>query len=205
MAGSTIVVRSYPVSDTATGLCNPPVLRQQILDDGTVTTNPSSVTQSGTTIRIEFPQLISPAEEAQLDALVAAHQGEAFSTLPQKAFSEVEVSDDTGNEIQKVAIDTGPLPSGTYLVGWYQELAVTTTTGSTGSRGRFNVTKNGGPKIERAQQNADTDQWTPMSGSLSLEVEDGETYNFQITFERIGTNLNAARAQRGRITLARLG
>ena len=209
MTGTTQTIRSYQLSDFPNNECNAAILNQQIKNDATVTTDPASVNRSGSTVAIAFNSLITAAEEAQLDVLVAAHQGNAFQQLPIAQYSEAQSSDDTGDEVTKLSVLTDPLPAGVYFVSWSQELAVTAdNAGATKCVGRLMVTKNGGTAVERASESGQgagpDDDWEGMGASLALTIYDGETYQFDLTFQRVGTSGNAALARRSRITLAKL-
>lgn len=156
-------------------------------------------------VTFNFTGSFGGGDEAALDAVVAAHQGDDFTTFPAKVTVEAESSDDSGSEIVKASL-TGILPSpGTYILMWYMEIGVTTTTGSTGVRGKLNVTKNSGSKIERAISHGGESQYKDMSGTFPFIAEAGDTYDFELTYERIGTSGNAAKAQRARIAVVRIG
>ena len=138
-----------------------------------------------------------------MSGVVAAHTGEWFAPAYKLEVSEGEEDDDTGDEIVKVTLTTGLMQAGVYQIGWYMELAQTTQSTTSGARGRLMVKKNGGSAVERSQQNVDINQWQIMSGSLSIDAEDGDEYTFELTYERIGASGNAARARFARITWAR--
>lgn len=207
MAATIYTQLTIPLTDfTSLGgnSVNANILKQEFEDAG-LTVTVQGVSVSASVVNAQFAGDPTSGDLSAIDAVIAAHTGGDFAATLQRAISEAADSDDTGDEIEKVSLDTGALPAGIYLLGWYLELATTTTTGTSGARGRLQVTKNGGTQTERAQSNAENDQWDPMSGSLSEEVVDGDSYEFALTFERIGVSGNAARAQRGRLTWTRIG
>lgn len=175
------------------------ILDQEIKGDPGVSTEPASVTFSGTNIVVLFGSLITSAEQAALDAVIAAHQGSAFSEPPLSTFAEAEVSDDSGTEQVLASIPSGPLRAGTYLISWYLEVAATTTSSSSGSQGRFKL-----DGTERGTTTNGNSQWTSMGGSVPLTVVDGQALDLQLSYERVGNAGNAARARRARLTIAQL-
>ena len=60
MAGTTTVIRSYPIADFPNDKCNAAILAQEIKDDPAVSVEPS-VQQSGTTVTLQFAALITAA------------------------------------------------------------------------------------------------------------------------------------------------
>lgn len=202
---AVITTLTYSTSATATGTANANVLKQE-LEDASLSVPVNDVVVQGTTITITLSGNASDADETAVDAVIAAHDGAGFDAVPKTTFSEAEVSDDTGSEVEKVGLSVGPMEAGTYLLGWYMEMATTTNTGTSGAQGHMYVTKNGGSAIERGQHSVGENQWdSGMSGSVPFTVVDGESYSFSLTFERIGVAGNAARARRGRLTLVRIG
>lgn len=196
---------TYPKSQTVTGNVNNDILRQELEDAG-LSVPLNTVYQEGTDVIILLDGNATAADETAASGVVSAHTGEAFAQPPLTAFSEPEVSDDTGSEVEKVSLSTGPLQKGTYIVGWGLELATTTTTGTTVARGSLYVDKNAAGEVERSQHNVDIELWdSGMSGSLAFLAVAGDSYVFSLRFRRVGAASNAARAQRGRITLTKIG
>jgi hypothetical protein len=204
MAVTIVTTLTYPRSDTPNDRVNKDILNQE-LSEASLSVSVLGISISGTDIRIDLSGNASVDDETAINSVIAAHQGSDFSTTTQSSFSEAASSDDTNGIIEKTALSTGLLPAGTYLMSWYMELATTTTTGTTGARGFLNVSKNGAAAVERAQSNNDLNQWVPMSGSLPVTVVDGDSYSMSLSFQRIGIVGNAARAQRARLTLSKIG
>jgi hypothetical protein len=65
----------YNLSDTSDGTMSIVLLQQQIVDDPLITTDFDGITQTGDEFELGFIGSPSGAEEAQCDALVAAHSG----------------------------------------------------------------------------------------------------------------------------------
>lgn len=114
----------YPYSATATGSVNVSILRQEILDDGAIVTTLDSVSSDDGTseIRIDFDAALSGAEVTALNAVVAAHQGEAFALDTQLASSLGTSSQAAATPATKVTLTSGPLIPGTYIVESFAEL-----------------------------------------------------------------------------------
>jgi hypothetical protein len=201
---AVITTLTYPTSATSTGTANANVLKQE-LEDASLSVSVGDVVVQGTTITITLSGNASDADETAVDAVVAAHDGTGFTAVPQTVTSEGEASDDTGSEVEKANLQVGPLEAGTYNLQWYMELATTTTTGTSGAQGHLYVDKNGGGAVERGQDNAPDNQWRAMGGGFPFTAVAGDSYEFSLTFERIGVSGNAARARRGRIGVTRIG
>jgi hypothetical protein len=201
---AVITTLTYPTSATSTGTANANVLKQE-LEDASLSVSVGDVVVQGTTITITLSGNASGADETAIDAVVAAHDGAGFIAVPQTVTSEAEASDDTGNEVEKANLQVGPLEAGTYMLQWYMELATTSSTGTTGAQGHLYVDKNGGGAVERGQDNAPDNQWRAMGGGFPFTAVAGDSYEFSLTFERIGVSGNAARARRGRIGVTRIG
>ncbi|MBN2256684.1 MAG: hypothetical protein JW704_02520 [Anaerolineaceae bacterium] len=203
MSATVTTTLVYPKSDTATGSVNDYILKQELEDVG-LSVGVQEVTSIGTDVRIVLSGNASEADKTAVDAVIAAHQGDAFQEPPMKVYAETLTSDDSGDEIEKADLEVGPLAAGNYIVGWYMEHATTTTTGTSGSRAILDISKNGGAAVERAQDSNGENQFKSFSGSLALKVLDGESYSFTLLHERIGASGNASRVQRARITLVRV-
>jgi len=203
MSATANTTLTYPLTDftTSSGVVNKAVLQQEMVDAGLSATH---VATTDTECIITFSVLLDQADVLNADSVVAAHAGTGFGSTIQREIDESEDSDDTGAEVVKVTLNTGVMPAGNYSLDWYMELALTTSTGGSGSRGYLYVTKNGGTRTERARMVSGDNQWRNMSGGIPQVVNDGDQYVFELAFERIGSSGNAARARRARIGWSRL-
>lgn len=209
MAATIVSSFTYPLTDfTSLGgnSVNPNILKQEIEDDATITLTVSSVTKVGSTVKIDLEGNATAAMKTALDSVVAAHEGGNFAVFPQKVSDEDAESDDTGSEVQKASLSTGLMPAGDYRIGWYMEVETTSeSSGATQAQGHFNVSKNGGSSSERGQTNAEHPRWVSMGGTYEGTFVDGDELDLELTYQRVGTSGNAARAQRARITVTRVG
>jgi hypothetical protein len=203
MAGTTTVIRNYPLADFPNQKCNTAILAQEIKDDPAVLVEPS-VQQSGTTVALQFAALITAAEVVALDALVAAHQGEDFAAPVQAVAAEAAVS--TGaTKLTLITLTSGPLTAGTYLVGWYAESKLAAAAADTGARLSLDYSINGGAVGEAAGNTSNIIDWESFAGSYPLTLKDGESVNALLAVQRVGVGAVNADARRARITLARIG
>jgi hypothetical protein len=209
MAATIISRFTYPNSDFTSLGGNPinnAVLAQEIEDDVTITLAVGAIVSAGTDTQIELEGNATAAMKTALDSIVANHTGGNFSTFPKKANDDTEESDDTGNPVQKVSLSTGLMPGGEYLLTWYMELKLTSDGGTvTAARAHANLSKNGAAAVEQAQTNTPQAEWLAFSGSHVAVVVDGDELDLELTYERVGTSGNAARVQRGRLTITRIG
>lgn len=205
MAATAYTQLSYPIADftngSFSGEVNDDILKQELITAGLPAT---SVSSSGTVTNMFFDGYLSPTDISTADTVVSNHTGSVFSPILIKETDLAEESDDTGNEITKLTLDTGPQQAGTYLIGWRMEMAITSTSTTTACRAHLNVQKNGGSVNEQAQDNWGETVWSGFSGSLAVDVEDGDQFEFSLTYERIGDSGNAARAQRARMTWVKI-
>jgi len=205
MASSITTNIVYPEADfVAATAINADILAQEIDDDGAITAVPDSVTYADGLVGIAFTELLDATQKAALDALVAAHVGGAFASVPITAFANAESSDDSGSEVSKASISTGKLPAGTYLFSWYMEIAATTVDASPVAAGRLNVAIDGGASAEQASDVTGEGDYQSFSGSLPRAVLDGQSFDLDLTFQRIGSAGNAARARRARLAVTKV-
>ena len=193
----------YPLSDfvESGGVVSPVILKQELTDAGlSVTVN--SVSVSDTVVNMFFFGMVLAADVTLVDAVVAAHTGDTFQPKYQREVSEVELTNDTTTDVEKVSMDTGALEAGNYVVSWYAELCVTSVVAGTGASGGLNATKNGGSIVEVGRSVNDLSVYTSLSGSYTLlDVKDGEHYAFALVFKRLGASSNPAKMRRARIFL----
>lgn len=159
-----------------------------------------SVAVNVTDAIVAYSAVLDPSQESTAASVVTTHSGTAFASTIQRVVAEPAASDDSGSEVVRLTLDTGPLPAGDYVLSWYLELATTTTTGTTEARGLLYATKNAGARTERGQANRERASWFPMSGSMPAVIVDGDRYVFELAYQRIGDSGNAARVQRARLS-----
>ena len=149
---------------------------------------------------------VSVDDENVVDGYVAAHAGASFSSTLQKEILEVEDGDDSGDEVTRLTLSTGPMPKGTYLASFGMEIATTTAGGGvTAARGILYVRKNNSAWIEKAQHNNGEAQWQKFSEMFATDVEDGDSFEIQLRYRRLGTSGNAARVRFARLVWLRVG
>lgn len=162
-------------------------------------------TPDPTQVLVQYSAVLDGAQEADAAAVVAAHDGLAFAPAIQRNTLEAQASDDSGNEVVRLFLDTGPLPAGDYVLSWYLEAATTADTGDSSVQAMLYASKNGSARVERGQANYTGDQWgPPFSGTVPATVQDGDRYRFELCFRRLGLAGNAARVQRARLGWVRL-
>lgn len=198
-------------ADTANGKANPDILAQQIVDaqavqfpsGGTfegVSTDGGTPEDGGVidggTLMISWQNALDPGDEANQNALVAAHSGLPFGEPVQRASSE-PVSTTTNNAPQvKVSGTATRLPAGKYLVAAYCEIRMAAQVANSGVRARVTLDGN-----EVAEDNWDLDQWHAFSAQGIVAIKAGEEPMMEITYHRIGA-LNTVEIQRARISIS---
>lgn len=196
--------RLYQFSEftTASGSPNTSIFATEV-SALALSVQPDSVTQSGTTVVLQWASALPTAADMTLiDAAVADHPGDAFGDELQSAVVEAEDTNDTTTESVRVTLDTGKLPAGDYQVAWSAEIAVDAVVAGTGAQVNFYVTKNAGSRTERGSS-ANGEQLYITNGSVAyLEgVVDGDEFLLEIGYKKVGAPANTAKIQRARIYL----
>jgi len=198
-------VRTYLLSafTTSSGQVNSALLKRELNEAG-LSVLATRIACRETDCLVETDTDPTVGDETIMDGVVTAHTGEGWAPTFQHEELEAEASDDTGDEIVRETLSTGIMPEGTYLITFGMELQTTNPgAGVTAARGYFRVSKNGSGLVEKGQHNNGDDQWKKFSESYSVDVVDGDQFTFQLSYVRVGTSGNAARARFARITWAR--
>lgn len=198
--------KTYSITDFLNDLVNISVFTEQIEAEGLtvgLTHINSEEVDSVLQVTPFFDGDLQAADITALDSLVAAHTGADFTPGPFEDIDEKEAApgtDDSGDEVMTVHIDSIMPEPGRYQLWAYQELATTTTDGNTIAKGRLHVTKNG-TKKERGEGHNDQHLFQGMFVGFPFTVKAGDVYSFELTYERQGPSGNAARYQRARIAV----
>lgn len=198
----------YPHADFPSGTVNAEVLEQEIKDASGVTSNPTSVTDHASVATITFDALLSAAEATALDAVVAAHEGDAFSPDFQKQEENAQQSTAAdNNEVTVCSLASGPLRAGQYNVEWYGEHKLSANTVGGATKVYTYIGKNGAAATVRAADSKPAHwDWSQVFGKLPFTIKDGETLDIQLRLQRQGTlTTETAQCQRMRLFLTRVG
>jgi hypothetical protein len=181
------------------------IFAQELEDDGYVVEKPSSVYRSGTSVVVEWAStVVSQDTFDAVDAAVAAHVGGAYANIPITEISEGESSTDATTYQSKVTLDSGLLPAGQYLLGWYCEIKTQGTVSNTAVQAVLEVAKNGGAPVERGENTWPYPQYNDFSGSFPFTATDGESYEMTLLYKRLGASSNPAYIKRARLYILRV-
>lgn len=136
-------------------------------------------------IRFQFLAALSAGEIAALDSIVDDHVGGLFGSINQGAMTghePVEASDST--EVQAVALITGPMEEGDYMLIWYGEVAMNDENDGGRAVGRLNIGMNGAVPTQRAGHNNDSTGGTNMGGMTIVQFKDGDSAELRLTIAR---------------------
>jgi hypothetical protein len=202
---NTKTSRTYAQSEfTSATTVNVTVFAQELADDSSVVQKPSNVYKSGTSVIVDWDGVtVTQATIDAVDADVAAHTGGSFASLPVTEVSESESSDDSGDEQTKLTLDTGLLPAGKYLLGWYCEIKTTSDLANSGVVARLYADVNGGGETERGTKTWNLPAYNDFSGSFPIEVDAGEQYELRLAYERLGASSNEVFIRRARMYAVR--
>jgi len=195
------IPQSAFVSTTPPGAPNLAIFTQEVADES-LSEYPTSIYLSGSDVMVVWDDLPLAADRTAVLAVAAAHEGGDFAESVQKEIEEAEDDDDTGDPVVRLTLDTGLLPAADYLLAWYAEGKVDSVVAATGMRIRLYITKNGGSRTARGEFNSASNGYNPFSGTVVLSgVEAGETYKFELEYEKLGPTSNPAYIQRCRVFL----
>ena len=179
--------RIYSIaSDTANGIVNPPLLRNEIDNDAGITTarrngaNGGWKTTHGDSLEIYFVAALSAGEITALDALMGAHLGTVTSQSFQfweSGPAQSTLSEAWQNAMSKTA---SPVAAGIYRLTWYFELRVVpVTTLDSAAVARFRVDSS-----RKGDAHHVTTEWSGFSGWDRIIFDEGETPTLEIDFRR---------------------
>jgi len=202
---STTTRRDYATSEfTSATEVNVGIFAQELQDDASVVEKPTNVYKSGTTVTVEWVAVtVSQGTIDAVDADVAAHVGGGYATPPVTENLEAETSDDSGDEQTRLELDSGLLPAGNYLLGWYSEVKLDAEVANSAVAVRLYVTKNGGTEQERGTCVWPYSQYHDFAGSFPFVAADGDRYELRLAWERLGASSNPAFIQRARLFVQR--
>lgn len=209
MSAQTVV--TIPKADfiAASALPNFPIFTQELIALGLSVPVVSAVGSgnrgNGPDAIIILDGLAVAADLTAIDAAVAAHTGASFASTVQNDISQAEQSDDSGIPVTKASVSTGPLPAGDYQITWTAEIATSTNSTTSGAVVRLMGGKNGNPPTEQKQHtNAGNSTYEHFGGGLPIAMKDGDSWDLQIEFERIGAAGNAARCRRAAVGIVKV-
>jgi hypothetical protein len=193
---------TYDVAaDTSNGKVNPVILAQQIEDFaggfpsggafGGVSTEggvaEAEALVAGGTLVITWGSALDASDEANQNALVAAHIGIAFGNIVQRAQDNTEKTTSTGGgaPVTQVELATVAPPPGQYLVALSCEIRLEGPSPGTGVRGvgLYNGS-------ESSQDNWDLEVWHTYSASAIKTIKAGEAPVITLQFHRVGVVAN---------------
>lgn len=202
MSATISTIFRYPVFDTANHGFNYTIFMAQLAAKNlSIPINYVDRVENDD-IRIVLIGLATSEDKTKIDAAIATHSGVDFVALPVSVAALAETNDnDSGIEQEKLALQVGPLENKEYLFSWSMEGAVTTNVYPpvTGCRMRLYSSKNGNPFIEQSVSNTASNQWLSWGACIPIAASAGDTFSFKLTYQRIGSSGNAARAQRARL------
>jgi hypothetical protein len=203
---TTQTSRIYALDEfVSASVVNTTIFAQELEDDENVVQKPSGVSRTATSVTVAWSGVfVTSGTLGAVDNDVVAHQGGSWASLPVTEVSESESSDDSGNEQTKLTLDTGLLPAGQYLLGWYCEIKTASEVTNTAAIAKLYVTKNGGAEVERGENVWPYPQYNDFGGGFPVTVTDGESYTMRLAYERLGASSNPVTIQRARMYCARL-
>lgn len=194
-------------TETAFGTVNPNVLETEIHDSAidTVanpieaidTTSPSRPVDgvfTGGSLAVVFTAALSPADEAVLDGVVAAHTGPAFGAPKQELESMAVTSNPNVVPVDKLDLTAVTLMGGTYILTacWEQRLAA-----AAAAMSHVSTLVDG---VEVAQNNSELADWQLVTYVAPIVFAAGRTPQIQVQLSRVGAAATAE-IRRARVML----
>lgn len=195
----------YALSAFPNSLFNAAVLADQIAAATAIGRRLSYTTLTGVTVSLAFPGPVVGAAKTALDAVVAAHQGAPYGSLPQSDAQAGELSNNTGTDATALALPLPPLPQGAYLLTWTCEIAATSNVADTGVRAAIQSNISGS-FADHYEQNVAAPTvagtfWTVFTGSIVANVPSGASPTVRLRWRRLGASSNPALIRRCRIAV----
>lgn len=142
---------------------------------------------------------LSPADQAALDVIVGAHDGEPLVFVEgTNAESIHESVTSSGEFVRKLVLLPGELESGTYRIHFYCEVANTNTAGRTEVR----ICKDGECFAQPSVEVENRDDWLPFTGFKVVEVD--ETGINEIVMEYRRLNKGSAKIRHAKLELFKM-
>lgn len=194
---------TYPITDTANDQVNTGTLSDELNDAG-LSVTVGTVRVSGSNIIIELIGDAVPADLALADAVIAAHQGDDYASLPIAHYEhETAETDDTGSAVEIVSFDSGPLHAGKHMIHWSGEIASTDATGTPGVKITVSLQREGQTEYNKGEATNDTPNWRHVTVPFIFHSAEGQRFTFRIYLQRTGSAGNPAKIRRARISLHR--
>lgn len=201
---STLVIKAYDVATTINKKVNIPVLTQEIQDAVSVTTKPGEVTLQGSQVHCTFTELVSPEVENALDAVVAAHEGEEFSSAYQSTSAADDVYGAVPIEataadgwVDVIDFDSGALPAGQYKALWSCEHRVDQEVDGDDSEIQVQLEVNG-VYVETNSDSNQSEKYHSFSNGIVKPVVDGEHIRMRLRIRKTGAGAAKAVLRRAR-------
>lgn len=204
MSATIQTVYTYPITDTLNDTVNPGTLYDELSDAG-LSVSVGNVSLFGSNVLIQLLGDADAADLALVDAVIAAHEGNDYATLPIIYYeNETAVTDDTGSEIEAVTLNTGPLHAGKHMVHWSAEIASTDTTGTPGAKMRCSLQREGQTEYSKGESTNDTPAWRHVAVPFMFHASEGQRFTLRIYYQRTGSSGNAAKLRRARIAIHKI-
>ena len=202
---------TYDVAtETANGEVNPPILAHQIAEASYASggTFEGVATEDGTmgdgyditggTITITWQNTLDGSDESAQDALVLAHQGEAFGAMTQSADSESMSSTGLDTPQTKLELVMEPVHAGEHDISLYCEIRLQSAVSGSGVRAILELDRPSQSVVEVAQDDWAEDTWHAFSASGSADLEAGEVPTIRLVYHRTGA-ANTVEIRRARV------
>lgn len=187
---------------------NVDILRQEIVNSG-VTPNPSQVYLAGTDVIVTWDELLTAAEEVSANAVITAHAGDAFASVPQQAAAHDDLWAQppltTSSTAWQTILqhDSGYLPEGTYLLQWTAEMRISPEGAGEDVEIRAVLLDwHGIPEVELSLSANDSDRWHDWTNGTNLPVLAGERVKIRFEARSVG-GISEASVRRMRLRLGR--
>lgn len=114
------------VTDLPNQQVNVGTLDQEIRDaEGLEDVTLLGVYSDGVNVVVTFEELLSPTQLPVLDAVIAAHQGQALvESLQREVQNSLQTTVSNGWTDALVLVPEGPLKGGTWRLTWHSEISV---------------------------------------------------------------------------------
>lgn len=198
MAGTLTTHEVYPLTDFPTGKVNPEILTAEVVA-AALSVPIANVIASGSQVTFVFNGLLTAGDITLLNGVVAAHQGAAFGNTSVTAKEISETTNTTNTYADKLVLNAGPLPAGSYMAFWACEYNLAAVIANSVAMARYQF--NGTTYV------ADTwasDGVHTFSGGFPFDATAGMTVAAAIQTRLTGP-ANTLQVRRARMSITRIG
>jgi hypothetical protein len=198
MSGTLTTHEVYPLSDFPNGRVNPEILTAEVVA-AALSVPLQNLIANGSNVTFVFTGSLLAGDITLLNGVVANHQGAAFTNTSVAVREISETTNTTNTWTDKLVLNAGPLPAGTYMAFWACEYNLAAVVANSVANARYQF--NGTTYV--------VDTWTfdgvhTFSGGFPVDLTAGSMVVASLQ-SRLTGPANTLLIRRARMSLTRIG